>query len=149
MRTEPLSRPESSGAGNLAIQDRHLSEIVSELWENTETLVRKELELSVSELSQKADEIKQEVGEVAIGGAIVYAGVLTLIAAAALLLSKVVEPWIATLIVGAIVSAGGYALLERGKHQLSRTRPDFPETTHSIEKTSHTMKEAIHGAARR
>jgi len=128
-----------------------MSEIVAELWENTELLVRKELELAITEIERKADRLKDEVKRdvmlAAIGGAIAYAGGLALVAAAVLLLSKAVDPWISALIVGGILSAGGYAMLNRAKHV--DYEPLTPtQTTQSVKRSAQTIKEAVHDATR-
>jgi hypothetical protein len=147
MKTE-LTSP-ASGTRRQPSDARPMSDIVAELWENTEVLVRKELELSVSELERKADQLKREVTIAAIGGAIAYAGAIVLIASATLLLAKEMDPWIAALLVGAIVSVSGYALLLRGKHQLQHENAQLPRTKRSLQLTAHSFKEALHDARSR
>lgn len=93
--------------------ERPLSEIVVELWENTEKLIRQEIALASTELDSKLDRTKKEAAIFAAGGAVLYAGLLTLVAALVLLLGNVVDLWLAALIVGLAVSGTGYALVRR------------------------------------
>jgi len=127
--------------------DRPTREIVAEVWEKAELLVRKELELAVTEVEQKAahlkEDVKSEIKFASAGLAALCAGGLALVATAILLLCKVVEPWLAALIVGLVGSAGGYALLRRAKH-ISPTGLEPTMAKESIQRSATTIKEAVH-----
>jgi len=119
--------------------ERELGAIVSDMWVNAEKLLRQELELGLAELSLRADKLKQGLLSAAIAGAFLFAGVLTLLATVVLGLSKVMEPWLAALIVGSVVSGVGVTLLLRGEHKVEQaTTPD-----EHLHRTTRAMKEAI------
>jgi len=124
-------------------EERPVGEIVGELWENTEKLVRQELELGLAELDRKVTRLKADAAMAAVGGSVLYAGVLTLVAAVVLLLSKAVDPWLAALIVGVVVSGIGFALIQRGKKDLESAELKPELTMRSVERTAHTFKEAV------
>jgi len=147
--SDPLSGPRRLPEPQRIEPERRMTDIVAELWENAEVLVRKELELSISELERKADDLKGELTLAAIGGGVAYAGALAFVAAAILLLSKAVDPWLAALLVGAVVTGSGYAMLMRGKHQLEHTKLEPVQTERSLKRTAHTVKEAVHDARSR
>lgn len=106
---------------------RPLGVIVSELWENTEKLARQELELGLAKVDRRVTEVKRDLIAMTIGGAIMYAGILAVMAAIVLLLAKAIDPWLSALIVGVVVSGAGYMLLQRGKKDL--VEPDHSTTS--------------------
>jgi hypothetical protein len=124
-------------------EERPVVEIIGELWENTEKLVRQEMELGLAELDRKATRLKADVTMAAVGGSVLYAGVLTLVAAVVLLLSKAVDPWLAALIVGVAVSGIGFMLVQRGKKDMDAVDMKPEQTIRSVERSAHTFKEAV------
>lgn len=124
-------------------EERPVGEIIGELWENTEKLVRQEMELGLAELDRKATRLKADVTMAAVGGSVLYAGVLTLVAAVVLLLSKAVDPWLAALIVGVVISGVGFMLVQRGKKDMESVDLAPDQTIRSVERSAHTFKEAV------
>jgi hypothetical protein len=131
---KPLDTPAPGHA------ERPLNEIVVELWQNTEKLVRQELALASTELDSKLGRAKVELGAFALGGAVLYAGLLALVAAAILLLGHAVSLWLAALIVGAVVSGIGYGLVRRGPPTPAELVPT--QTMQSLKQDVKTFKEA-------
>lgn len=72
--------------------DRSLGELVGDLSRETRTLVRQEVALAKTELTQTATEVGKDVGFLAVGGAVAYAGFLAILAAIILALALVL-PW--------------------------------------------------------
>jgi hypothetical protein len=101
-------------------QERSLGDLFSELSQETSTLVREEMALAKIELSQKATRIGKDVAFLAAGGAVAYAGLLTLIAFLVIILSKGMPWWASVLIVGLVVSGGGGYLVMKGLNALHR-----------------------------
>lgn len=124
-------------------EERPVGEIIGELWESTEKLVRQELELALAELDRKVDRIKTDVVMATVGGSVMYAGVLSVVAAVVLLLSKAVDPWLAAMIVGLVVSGIGFALIQRGKKDLASADLKPEHTIRSVERSANTFKEAV------
>ena len=81
-------------------------------------LVRNEIALAKAELSESS--MRAKSGVLALIGAVstLLAGSLTLVAAIILGLAKVMEPWLASLIVGAAISAVGFFLLHGARKKL-------------------------------
>src|SRR5687767_10360036 len=90
---------------------RSLTQLFSDLWRQTTTLLREEAELAKAEMSEKVSQVGSGLTSVAIGGAIAFAGFLLLLFAAsnglAQVLSPELAPWLAPLIVGAVVIVVG------------------------------------------
>jgi hypothetical protein len=113
---------------------------VVELWANSEKLVRQELALASNELDAKLDRAKKEVGVIATGGAVLYAGVLTLVGALVLLLGTVIALWLAASIVGAVVTTVGFAMARRSRPSASELVPT--RTIASVKQDVRTFTEA-------
>ena len=94
--------------------ERSIGQLLGELADETSTLVRQELALARAEVGQKVGRIGRDLGFLAVGGAIAYAGFLAILGAAVFLLAQVMPLWLAALIVGLVVAGGGYLLVQRG-----------------------------------
>jgi hypothetical protein len=66
-------------------EERPLGELFSDLVNETTTLVRNEVALAKVELTQKASTVGRNIGSLLVGGAIAYAALLALGAAAIML----------------------------------------------------------------
>jgi hypothetical protein len=107
MDTSHMGRDAESPAGLLR-------RLVDELT----TLVRQELALATSEITRSISSARTGITAIASGGAVLFAGFLVLLAAAVLGLAEVMEAWLAALIVGLIVAAVGYGMLQAGRKKL-------------------------------
>lgn len=100
--------------------DRPLGELFSELSHELTTLVRDEVKLAKAELGQKASVAAMDVGLLAFGGALAYAGLLALVAMAIIALSEVLAWWLAALIVGVVLTGFGGMMVLLGIAALRR-----------------------------
>jgi hypothetical protein len=94
--------------------ERTLGELFSELAQETSTLVRQEVDLAKTEMGQKASRVGKDVGFLAAGGAVAYAGLLAILAGVIVLLGQVIPMWFSALLVGLVVAAVGYFLVKKG-----------------------------------
>jgi len=114
--------------------DRSLGELLGDLSRDTTTLVRQEVQLAKTEMSEKMTEVGKDVGFLAVGGAVAYAGLLFVLAAVAIGLARVMEPWLSFLIIGLVVAGIGFFLVQKGLSALRQTNL-VPQ------KTIETLKE--------
>jgi uncharacterized membrane protein YqjE len=114
--------------------DRSLGELFSELSRQTSTLIRQEVALAKAEMKQKGTEVGKDVGMMAAGGALAYAGLLALIATVIIILAEFIPWWLSALIVSLIVLAVGGMLVQRGMSALK-------QTSMAPEQTIETLKE--------
>jgi xanthine/uracil permease len=112
-----MTGPQDDGAHRAA--DRPLTGLLSELAQETTTLVRKEVELAKAEMSEKVNQATAGAVSLAAGGMVAFAGVIFLLLAATFALAKIMEPWLAALIVGGVVTLIGIVLVSMGKSRLS------------------------------
>ena len=73
--------------------DRSLGELFADLAKESSVLVRQEVALAKAELTQKAGQVGKDVGFLAVGGLVLYAGLLAIIAAIIILLGTLGVPW--------------------------------------------------------
>ena len=130
--------------------DQSISELVKELSEQTQNLVRKEVELAKAEITQKGKRLGIGAGAFgAAGGLAVFAfGALT--ATLILLLATAMEAWLAALIVAVGYAVIAAVLALTGKKQVESASPPVPEraiesSKQDIETAKTSVKEARNG----
>jgi len=120
--------------------DRSLGELFGDLSRETSTLVRQEVTLAKTELTQTASKVGKDIGFLVVGGTVAYAGVLVLLAAAVLLLAIVLPAWLAALIVGLVVAGIGYGLVRRGLAALKSIDMAPRQTIETLKEDVNALK---------
>ena len=123
--------------------DRSLAALLSDLANETGTLVRQEIALFKAETSEKLGRLGVGAGAIAAGGLVAFSGWLALIAAEILGLAHVVAPWLAALIVGFVVIAIGAGLLFFGKSRLAAHSLVPRRTLNSLREDEEWIREQI------
>ena len=121
-----------------------VGDLVSQLSEQTSTLVRQELALAKVEMTQKGKAAGVGVGLFGGAGVFVLYGVGALVAAAVMGLATAVPGWLAAIIVGVVllVVAGIAALV--GKKEITQAVPPVPEqTVSSVKQDVDAVKAAL------
>jgi hypothetical protein len=124
-------------------EDRSLGQLFGELADEIGTLVRQEMALATTELGHTAGTVGRQIGFLALGGAVAYAGFLAVVAAAVLLLSLVVPLWLAALLVGLVVAGVGYALVQGSLAALRGVDLTPRQTVRSLEEDVRWAKEQV------
>lgn len=100
--------------------EKSIRDLISDLTTKTTDLVRKEIQLAKLEISEGIDALQSALVSMAVGGVVVFAGFLVLLAAAVLGLDRLIEePAVSALIVGSVVTAIGVTMLLNGRRTLS------------------------------
>jgi len=105
--------------GEPANADRGLQSafgLLRRLTDELATLLRQELALAAAEVTHSVRVVLTAAASLAVGGAVLFTGLLAMLAAAVLGLSTVLPPWLAALVIGAAVAVIGIALLWAGAH---------------------------------
>ena len=149
-REERISRP-SNGDGRIArtngdgqtTREPSIAHHLRQLSEEGVELVRKEVELAKAETSEKLSQAKRGVAEAAVGGAVLAGGMLTLLAAAVLLIGLVLPYWASALIVGGGTAMVGFALLGKAKHDTNPSNLTPDRTVNEVKRTQRMAKEHV------
>ena len=124
--------------------DRSLGELLGDLAQQTATLARQEVELAKTELTQKASRVGRDIGFLAVGGAVAYAGFLAIMAAVIIALAANGVPWwLAALLVGLVVAGVGYVLVQKGLAALKREDLTPRQTIETLKEDKEWAKEQI------
>lgn len=124
-------------------EDRSLGELFSELAGETGTLVRQEIALAQAELSKKAVTLGTNVGFIAAGGLVGYAGFLAILAGVIIGLANFIPAWIAAIIVGAIVAGTAYFLIASSLAALKSADLKPTGTVESIKEDAKWLKDQV------
>ncbi len=124
--------------------ERSVGELLGDLMQQTGTLVRQEVKLATTELSDKASRVGKDIGALAIGGAVAYAGFLALLAAVIIGLGQLgLTWWLAALIVGVVVVAIGGLMVQKGLTALKHQNMAPQQTITSLKEDQAWAKEQI------
>jgi hypothetical protein len=139
--------PERDGRAEL--RERPVGELLSELSNQTQKLVRQELDLAKAELTEKGK--RAGIGAGLFGGAGLFAvlalGALT--ACFILALATAVADWLAALIVAAVYAAVAGVLALTGRTKVKQATPPVPEQAkESVRRDLEWTKERAKAARR-
>ncbi|HEY8616028.1 phage holin family protein [Phenylobacterium sp.] len=91
---------------------RSIPELISALTGDLANLVRKESELVRTEVGEKLSHAGKAGGKIALGAVLLLGALMVLLQAVVILLSKVMDPFWASLIVGVLVGVAGLLLVK-------------------------------------
>ena len=131
--------------------DRSLGQLLKELTHETSTLLKQEVDLAKTEMSEKASRVGTNLGSVAVGGAVALLGAIGLLLAViyglGAILNNFLSPetasWLAPLIVGGILAAVGYSMIKKALDVLKRESLTPQKTTQSLQENKEWLKEKI------
>ena len=126
-----------------ATDERTLGELFGDLSRETSTLLRQEVALAKTELSGKASRLGKDAGMLAAGGALAYAGLLALIAAAIIGLAQAIPWWLSALIIGVVVAVIGGVMAQRGLANLRQENLAPEQTVRSLKEDAQWAKEQM------
>jgi protein-S-isoprenylcysteine O-methyltransferase Ste14 len=125
--------------------DRSLATLFSDLTRDTVELIRQEIALARTELSQKVSTAQGALASMAVGAAVILAGLFlllqALVAGISMLLPPDLAPWLAPLLVGVVVAGIGWALLSAGKSKLDAEHLVPQRTIHSLQRDKAVVQE--------
>src|SRR5262245_26977778 len=132
---------------NADIKDtRTIADIVSELKVDLTELMREEIQLARTELTEKTRRVKRGAASLLVGGVGAIAGVLSLVAAAILLLDRALQnPWLASAIVGVVLLVAGFLSVVVARKHFEDLAPR--ETVESLRRSKELLEKQIPGQA--
>lgn len=107
-------------------------------------LFSQEVALLKAETTQSLGDLKAATVSMAMGGAVAFLGLFFLLLAAVYGLSNVVDPWLAALIVGGVVTLIGVIMLATGRRKLEPASLAPTRTAASLTKDTEMIKGVSH-----
>ena len=135
-RPMPATNAPSGGLGSVAGLFRSLADDITRLF-------TQEVQLAKAEVSVAVRDLKAGVLSLAIGLGVLLAGIGFLLLSAVYGLSLVVEPWLAALIVGGVVSLVGIVLLLKAKKSLDPKAMMPERTIESLRRDQEMVKRSV------
>ena len=121
--------------------DRSIGDLLGDLYQGASQVISLEIELAKTEMSQKASRVGKNVGFLAAGGAIAYAGFLAILAGIIALLALIIPVWLSALIVGLVVAGIGGALVMSGLKTLQQESVAPQRTIDTLKEDQQWMKD--------
>jgi hypothetical protein len=108
--------------------------LLRRLTDELTTLLRQELALATAEVSRSMRLMLTGAASLAVGGAVLFTGILAMLAAAVLGLATVLQPWLAALVIGAAVAIIGAVLVMAGIRSIDPAALKPSRTAESLRK---------------
>jgi len=120
-----------------------LGDLFSSLTEDLSTLIRKEVDLARTETTEKVTQATRSVVSIVAGGLIAYAGLIALIIAVIVGLSRFMPLWLSALIVGIVVIVIGAIMISSGRSSLANMSVMPEKTVESMKENTEWAKEQV------
>jgi uncharacterized membrane protein YqjE len=121
-------------------KERTMGELFSDLATEMKTLVRQEMELARTEISEIIARMMRDAAAIVAGGVVAMAAFLVFMAAAVLLLGLVIPYWASALVIGAVLAVVAFVLVQKGRKDLQRAHLTPEKTTESLKETAKWAK---------
>jgi len=132
---------ERNGLRGVAARDYESTpSLLRRLVDDVGSLFAQELALLKSETTRSVGELKAAAISVAMGGAVAFMGAFFLLLSAVYGLSNVVDPWLAALIVGGVVTLIGIVMLSAGSKKLEPATMAPRRTAAALRKDTEMIK---------
>lgn len=131
---------------------RGLGTLLRDLRDETTTLLRQEVALAKTEMSEKASIAGRNAAALATGGAVAFLGAFFLVFAAAAGLyvglvaaglTHATAGWLAPLLIGIVVALIGYALVQKAISTLRRTSPVPEKTKQTLQENKRWLEQKV------
>ncbi|HEX6407522.1 MAG TPA: phage holin family protein [Gemmatimonadales bacterium] len=129
-------------------QERSIGELFGQLTQDMTLLVRQEVQLARTEMTEKLSKLTTNLISVGAGGFVAYLGGLALMAALILAirdLANISLAWSA-LIVGGILAIIGYVMLQRGMKELKQVELAPRRSVENIKDDVQSIKDDVQWA---
>ena len=141
-----MQQPQNQG-------DRSLGDLFAELATETSQLVRQEVALAQTEITNKATRVGKQVGYLVVGGAVGYAALLVVLAAVTMGLGRIIASltnWseltsaaLAALIIAVVVGGVAYSLVMSALAKLRETSLAPNQTIESVKEDAQWLKNQV------
>src|SRR4051794_12827617 len=135
MATTPDNRNE--------LREQPVGAVAKDLTSDLSLLLRQEIDLAKAEMAEKGRTAAPGIGMFGGAGVVALCAAGALTAALVLVFALFLPEWLAALVVGAVLAAIAYGLVQQGKERVADAGPPVPE------ETIETVKEDVEWAKTR
>lgn len=129
-----ISDPVPVGATDGDRESQSAIGLLRRLTDELTRLLRQELALATAEIARSMRVMLTAGASLAVGGAVLFTGLLAMLAAAVLGLATVLHPWLAALVIGVAVAVIGIILVSVGIRALDPSTLKPSRTAESLRK---------------
>lgn len=122
-------------------QAQSLGELFSTLANQTSALVRQEVDLARTEMTQKVTRLGRDAGMIGAGAVVALGGALALVATLIIVLDIWLPLWLSALIVGLVLALIGFVLIQQGLSAIKRVDLTPHETLATLRDDATWAKE--------
>ena len=123
--------------------ERPLSELLSDVTTQLQTLVRKEIELGRAEIKEEVSKATKGVAAFAVAGVVGFLAAVALVFAGAWGLAEIVPEGVAFLIVGVLLLAVAGILFAQGRKKVAEVKPVPEQTIETVKEDVETAKDSL------
>lgn len=124
--------------------ERPIGSLFAEMSEQSQKLIRQELELARVEMSHKLSHVGRDVAIMVVGAIGLYTALLVLLATAVLAFSEAIDPpWVAALIVGVVTLLISLLVILWGRSDLKKRSLKPEQTIASLKEDKEWAKAQI------
>lgn len=104
-----------------SIGERPLGTLLRDLTHDVSDLVRQEMALARAETTEKVSQAGTAIAAIAVGAVFGLAALIIVLQAVVIALAEVMEPWLASAIVGLAVAGLAWFMIKKGQNDLKAT----------------------------
>lgn len=123
--------------------DQSIGDLLSQLASESSLLIRQEISLARTEMTQKAVTVGKNVGFLAVGGAIGYVGLMAIVAAVIIGLANYIPLWLSALLVGIVIAIVAAILVSSAIKSLKNTDLAPQQTVETLKEDAQWLKKQI------
>jgi len=121
--------------------ERSLGELFQELTQDTSALIRQEMALARTEMSDRISAFARDASLIGVGGALLHVALLAVTAAIIMGLVQLgLQGWLSAIIVAAVFGVAGGVLIASGRAAMKRRTLTPVETVDSLKETAQWLK---------
>lgn len=124
-------------------EERTLTELVGDLAEETGTLVRQEVRLATTEMTDKARFAAKQAAVMAGGGLLGVLALLTLLAALVLGIGQLIALWASALVIGIVLAITAVAVSVIGLEEIKKLDMKPKETVRELKETRTWVQQQV------
>jgi predicted phage tail protein len=124
--------------------ERSLGDLFTELANESSALIRQEIALAQSEITQKATKVGINIGYLVVGGSIAFIAVQAILAAVIIGLGILIGSyWISALIVGIVIAIVAYFMVSSALESLKKMQFTPQQTVETLKEDVEWVKEQV------